>query len=29
VINGEGSAVPTHDVMVLALRELTRLKQGR
>ncbi len=29
VITGEGSAVPTHDIVVLALRELTKLKQGR
>jgi hypothetical protein len=29
VITGEGSAVPMHDVMVLALRELTRLKQAK
>jgi hypothetical protein len=29
VIDGEGSPVPTHDVVMLSLRELTRLKQGR
>ena len=29
VISGEGSTVPTHDVVMLSLRELTRLKQGR
>ena len=29
VIAGEGSPVPTHDVVMLSLRELTRLKQGR
>ena len=29
VITGEGSAVPTHDIVVLALRELTKLRQGR
>ena len=29
VIEGEGSTVPTHDVVMLSLRELTRLKQGR
>jgi hypothetical protein len=29
VIAGEGSNVPTHDVVVLSLRELTKLKQGR
>jgi hypothetical protein len=29
VIKGGGSTVPTHDVMMLALRELTRLKQIR
>jgi len=29
VIAGEGSAVPAHDVVVLALRELTRLKNVR
>jgi len=29
VINGEGTAVPTHDVVVLALRELTKMKLGR
>jgi len=29
VITGEGSAVPAHDVVMLALRELTRLKTGR
>jgi hypothetical protein len=29
VIAGEGSTVPTHDIVVLALRELTKLKQGR
>jgi hypothetical protein len=29
VISGEGSNVPTHDVVVLSLRELTKLKQGR
>jgi hypothetical protein len=29
VITGEGSHVPTHDVVTLSLRELTRLKQGR
>jgi hypothetical protein len=29
VITGEGSTVPTHDIVVLALRELTKLKQGR
>jgi hypothetical protein len=28
VISGEGTAVPTHDVVVLALRELTKMKQG-
>jgi len=29
VISGEGSHLPTHDVVVLSLRELTKLKQGR
>ena len=29
VIDGEGSPVPSHDVVMLSLRELTRLKQGR
>ena len=29
VITGEGSHVPSHDVVMLSLRELTRLKQGR
>ena len=29
VVNGEGSAVPPHDVFVLALRELARAKQAR
>jgi hypothetical protein len=29
LISGEGSNVPTHDVAVLSLRELTKLKQGR
>jgi hypothetical protein len=29
VISGEGSPVPAHDVVVLALRELTKLKTGR
>jgi hypothetical protein len=29
VITGEGTAVPTHDIVVLALRELTKLKKGR
>jgi hypothetical protein len=29
VITGEGTTVPTHDIVVLALRELTKLKQGR
>jgi hypothetical protein len=29
VIAGQGSTVPTHDIVVLALRELTKLKQGR
>jgi hypothetical protein len=29
VISGEGTAVPAHDVLVLALRELTKLKQAR
>ena len=29
VIKGDGSTVPTHDVVVLALRELTKLKQDR
>jgi hypothetical protein len=29
VIAGEGSHVPTHDVVLLSLRELTRLKQRR
>jgi hypothetical protein len=29
VIAGEGSPVPSHDVVMLSLRELTRLKQGR
>jgi hypothetical protein len=29
VIQGEGSAMPSHDVVMLSLRELTRLKQGR
>ena len=28
-IQGDGSAVPARDVLVLALRELTRMKQGR
>jgi hypothetical protein len=29
VISGEGTNVPTHDVVLLSLRELTKLKQGR
>jgi hypothetical protein len=29
VITGEGTTMPTHDIVVLALRELTKLKQGR
>jgi hypothetical protein len=29
VITGEGTAIPTHDVVVLALRELTKLKQAK
>ena len=29
VITGEGSPVPTHDIVVLALRDLAKLKQGR
>jgi hypothetical protein len=29
VISGEGTAVPTHDIVVLALRELTKMKQAR
>jgi hypothetical protein len=29
VIKGAGSTVPTHDIVVLALRELTRLKQNQ
>jgi len=29
LITGEGTAVPSHDVFVLSLRELTKLKQGR
>jgi len=29
VITGEGSTMPTHDVVVLALRELTKLKQAK
>ncbi|HET7698082.1 MAG TPA: hypothetical protein VFK57_20375 [Vicinamibacterales bacterium] len=29
VIGGEGSPIPSHDVVMLSLRELTRLKQGR
>jgi hypothetical protein len=29
VIAGDGSQVPSHDVVMLSLRELTRLKQGR
>jgi hypothetical protein len=29
VITGQGTAVPTHDVLMLGLRELTKLKQGR
>ncbi len=29
VIDGEGTSVPTHDIVVLALRELTKMKQGR
>jgi hypothetical protein len=29
VITGDGSHVPSHDVVMLALRELTKLKQGR
>jgi hypothetical protein len=29
VITGEGTAMPTHDVVVLALREVARLKQAR
>jgi hypothetical protein len=29
VITGEGTSVPPHDLMVLALRELTKLKQAR
>jgi len=29
VIKGEGTSVPTHDIVVLALRELTKAKQDR
>jgi hypothetical protein len=29
VVAGEGSAMPSHDVFMLSLRELTRMKQGR
>jgi hypothetical protein len=29
VITGEGTNVPTHDIVVLALREVTKLRQGR
>ena len=29
VVNGEGSAVPAHDVLMLSLRELSRLKRER
>jgi hypothetical protein len=29
VVTGEGTTVPTHDVVVLALRELTKLKKGQ
>jgi hypothetical protein len=29
VINGEGSPLPSHDVVMLSLRELNRLKRGR
>ena len=29
VIKGEGTTVPTHDIVLLALRELTKAKQGR
>jgi hypothetical protein len=29
VVSGEGTAVPTHDVVVLALRALAQAKQGR
>jgi hypothetical protein len=29
VITGEGTTIPTHDVVVLALRELTKLKQAK
>ena len=29
VIDGDGTNVPPHDVVVLSLRELTKLKQGR
>jgi hypothetical protein len=29
VVTGEGSSVPVHDVVVLALRELTKLKQAK
>jgi hypothetical protein len=29
VIEGEGTTVPTHDIVLLALRELTKLKQPR
>jgi len=29
VVTGEGSAVPTHDIVVLALRALAQAKQGR
>ncbi len=29
VITGEGTSMPTHDVVVLALRELTKLKQAK
>jgi hypothetical protein len=28
VVTGEGTAVPTHDIVVLALRELTKLKKA-
>jgi hypothetical protein len=29
VITGDGTTMPTHDLVVLALRELTKLKQGQ
>ena len=29
LVAGKGSPMPTHDIVVLSLRELTKLKQGR